>query len=57
MGKLREDINGLKKNYWVYWKCSQGKSFKSWTERLQATKKSFKSLGNQASWCNKASTP
>ena len=57
MGKLREEINGLKKNYWVYWKCSQGKSFKSWTECLQATEKIFKSLGNQASWCNKTSTP
>ena len=57
MGKLREEINGLKKNNWVYWKCSQGKSFKSWTECLQATEKFFKSLGNQASWCNKTSTP
>ena len=28
MGKLREEINGLKKNYWVYWKCSQEKVLK-----------------------------
>lgn len=28
-----------KKNYWVYWKCSQGKS---WIEHLKAAKEAAK---------------